>query len=82
MDWIWLLIISMQDIFTCRKYNTPQNLEDVLIAVQKKNLQIRSAKAGINIISSNGLCVDILSGRGLLQRFKRLFRGYKDYVFE
>lgn len=44
--------------------HSTKTFEDVLIAVQKKNLQIRSAKAGINIISSNGLCVDIIAPAG------------------
>lgn len=41
--------------------HTSRTFEDVLKAIQNKGLQVHSAKSGINLINSNGLCIDMIA---------------------
>jgi len=48
--------VYMPDVTT-----TTKTFQDFLTAIQNKGLQIHTAKAGINLIDSNGLKIDILA---------------------
>lgn len=41
--------------------STTKTFEDVLTAIKNKGLKVTTAKDGVNIINSNGLCIDIIA---------------------
>lgn len=54
-------VFDIGNIYMPKAVNTTKAFEDVLNAIESKGLKINSAKAGVNIINSNGLCIDIIA---------------------
>ena len=52
---------EIQNIYMPKVENTTKTFEDVLLAVKNKNLKIKTAKAGVNIINNNDLKIDIIA---------------------
>ncbi len=54
-------VFDIGNIYMPKAVNTTKAFEEVLNAIQSKGLKINSAEAGVNIINSNGLCIDIIA---------------------
>lgn len=52
---------EIQNIYMPKVEHTTKTFEDVLLAIKNKNLKIKTAKAGVNIIDSNDLKIDIIA---------------------
>ena len=52
---------NIQNIYMPKVQHDTKTFKDVLLAVQNKNLKIKTAKAGVNIINSNELKIDIIA---------------------
>ena len=52
---------NIGEIYMPKVSHTTKTFEDLLNAIQNKGLKINSAKDGINIMNSNGLCIDIVA---------------------
>jgi competence protein ComEC len=52
---------EIQNVYMPKVEHTTKTFKDVLLAVKNKNLKIKTAKAGVNIIDNNDLQIDIIA---------------------
>lgn len=52
---------EIQNIYMPKVEHTTKTFEDILLAIKNKNLKIKTAKAGVNIIDNNDLKIDIIA---------------------
>lgn len=49
------------EVYMPRVSHTSKTFENMLLAIQEKGLKIKTAKAGVNILSADGLTIDIVA---------------------
>jgi len=52
---------KIQNVYMPKVEHTTKTFKDVLLAVKNKNLKIKTAKAGVNIINNDDLKIDIIA---------------------